>query len=201
MLLVVLWLISMNDNLNLITSEEKFEQKTSVFFKALNILFILVLLVTIGFSIYSYLEFNKLKNVEDTLSSQKQQLISEVSRFSTEDKLLREIIHRYVIYKKFHLEIEDFSEIVKEVYVRSIGTGVEVMTINFSYDDKEISIRVKSSSEQFTRFVNNLKNTEFKGEGTLYPTLFYPSSKNEEVDQAIKEYIVYVKYKPEVLQK
>jgi hypothetical protein len=191
----------MNDNLNLITSEEKFEQKTSLIFKILNILFILILLVTLSFSAYSYSENNKLKEIENNLSNQKNLLISEVSKFTNDEKLLREITHRYSIYKKFHVGIEDFSEIVKEIYVRSLGTGVEIMTINFNSDDKEASIRVKSSSEQFTRFVNNLKNTDFKGEGTLYPTLFFPSSKNEEVDQAIKEYIVYVKYKPEVLKK
>jgi hypothetical protein len=191
----------MNDNLNLITSEEKFEQRTSLIFKILNILFILILLVTLSFSAYSYSENNKLKEIENNLSNQKNLLISEVSKFTNDEKLLREITHRYAIYKKFHIGIEDFSEIVKEIYVRSVGTGVEIMTINFNSDDKEASIRVKSSSEQFTRFVNNLKNTDFKGEGTLYPTLFFPSSKNEEVDQAIKEYIVYIKYKPEVLKK
>ena len=191
----------MNDNLNLITSEEKFEQRTSLIFKILNILFILILLVTLSFSAYSYSENNKLKEIENNLSNQKNLLISEVSKFTNDEKLLREITHRYAIYKKFHIGIEDFSEIVKEIYVRSAGTGVEIMTINFNSDDKEASIRVKSSSEQFTRFVNNLKNTDFKGEGTLYPTLFFPSSKNEEVDQAIKEYIVYIKYKPEVLKK
>lgn len=191
----------MNDNLNLITSEERFEQKTSLIFKFLNILFILILLITVGFSIYSYIENNKLKVVENNLNSEKNQLLAEIGNYSNDEKVLREITHRYSIYKKFHTGIEDFSEIVKEIYIRSAGTGVEIMTINFNYDDKEASIRVKSSSEQFTRFVNNLKNTEFKGEGSLYPTLFFPSSKNEEVDQAIKEYIVYVKYKPEVLKK
>lgn len=191
----------MNDNLNLITSEERFEQKTSLIFKFLNILFILILLITTGFSVYSYIEDNKLKEIESNLSSEKNQLLTEISNYVNDEKILREITHRYLIYKKFHSEVEDFSEIVKEIYIRSAGTGVEIMTINFNYDDKEASIRVKSSSEQFTRFVNNLKNTEYKGEGSLYPTLFFPSSKNEEVDQAIKEYIVYVKYKPEVLKK
>jgi len=191
----------MNDNLNLITSEERFEQKTSLIFRFLNIFFIVLLLVTIGFSVYSYLENNKLKAIEDNLSSQKNLLINEISSYTDDEKLLREISHRYAIYKKFSLEIEDFSEIIKEIYIRSVGTGVEIMTINFNSEEKEVSIRVKSNSEQFTRYVNNLKNLEFKGEGTLYPTLFFPSSKNEEVDQAIKEYIVYIKYKPEVLKK
>ena len=75
------------------------------------------------------------------------------------------------------------------------------MTINFNYELKEVSIRVKANSEQFTRFVNNLKNQEFKGEGTIYPNLFFASEKNEEVDQAIREYIVYIKYRPEVIKK
>ena len=136
----------MNDNLNLITSEEKFEQRTSLIFKILNILFILILLVTLSFSAYSYSENNKLKEIENNLSNQKNLLISEVSKFTNDEKLLREITHRYAIYKKFHIGIEDFSEIVKEIYVRSAGTGVEIMTINFNSDDKEASIRVKSSS-------------------------------------------------------
>jgi len=191
----------MNDNLNLITSEERFEQRTSLIFKIVTIFFITFLFVTVVYSIYSYIEFNKLKDIENNLISQKSDLSSKINQFSKEEKLMRDVKHRFGIYKKFHAEIEDFSEIVKEIYFRAVGTNVEIMTINFNYDDKEASIRVKSSSEQFTRFVNNLKNTDFKGAGSLYPTIFYPSPKNEEVDQAIKEYIVYIKYRPEVLKK
>lgn len=191
----------MNENLNLITPEEKFEQKTSVFFRFLNIFFGLVLFLSIGYSLYSYLEFNKLLEIESNLKSQKETLLAEARSFSNEEKLLRDISYMFGIYKDFRGQIVDFSEIVKEVYIRAIGTGVEIVAINFSYDDQEISVRVRSTSEQFTRFVNNLKNTEYKGESTLYPNLFYPSAKNEEVDQAIREYIVFVKYKPEVLKK
>jgi hypothetical protein len=191
----------MNDGLNLITSEERFEQKTSLFFNILNILLVIVLISSIGFSVYSYIENEKLKAVETSLISQKNQIISQINNYTTDEALFREISHRFQIYSSFHAEIEDFSEIVKEIYIRTVGTGVEIMTINFNYENKEISIRVKSSSEQFTRFVNNLKNTDYKGEGTLYPNLFFPSSKNEEVDQTIKEYIVYIKYNPEVIKK
>jgi hypothetical protein len=191
----------MNENLNLITNEEKFEQRTSLIFKIVNIFFVISLFITVVYSIFSYLEFNKLKIVEDNLISQKNELTEKINQLSSEEKLLRDVIHRFGIYKNFHNEIEDFSEIVKEIYFRALGTNVEIMTINFSYEEKEVSIRVKSTSEQFTRFVNNLKNTDFKGPGSLYPTIFYPSPRNEEVDQAIKEYIVYVKYKPEVLKK
>jgi len=170
-------------------------------FKIVNIFFVISLFITVVYSIFSYLEFNKLKIVEDNLISQKNELTEKINQLSSEEKLLRDVIHRFGIYKNFHNEIEDFSEIVKEIYFRALGTNVEIMTINFSYEEKEVSIRVKSTSEQFTRFVNNLKNTDFKGPGSLYPTIFYPSPRNEEVDQAIKEYIVYVKYKPEVLKK
>jgi hypothetical protein len=191
----------MDNDLNLITGEEIFEQKTSLIFKILNILFVLVFLVTLGFSIYSYIENNKLLEIENNLQSQKESLLTQLAGFSSEESVLRDVIHRYDVYSDFHSQIEDFSEIVKEIYIRALGTNIEIMTINFNYENKEISIRVKSTSEQFTRFVNNLKNPDFKGEGTIYPNLFFPSERNEEVDQAIREYIVYVKYRPEVVKK
>lgn len=191
----------MNDELNLLTNEEKFEQKTSLIFRILNIVFVVLFLIIASYSVYSYLEYSKLTKIEDELKSQKAGLLTELGAFVSEDNLIRDTIHRFNVYQNFSGQIEDISEIVKEIYVRAFGTSVEILTINFNYDSKEISIRVRSSSEQFTRFVNNLKNPEFKGEGSLYPNLFYPSSKNEEVDQAIKEYIVYIKYKPEVIKK
>lgn len=191
----------MNDELNLITSEEKFEQRTSLIFKILNILFITLFVVVLGFTIYSYNEFNKLLEVENALKAQKESLLNETVQYDTEQRLMRDLTHRYASFKKFSGEIEDFSEILREIYARSLGLNIEIMTITFSYEEKEAAIRVKSSSEQFTRFVNNLKNTNYRGEGTVYPDLFFPSNKNEEVDQAIREYIVYIKYNPEVLKK
>lgn len=154
-----------------------------------------------SYSAYAYNQLSKLKLVESDSRSQKENLLAKVSSFLEEDKILREVIYRYKIYSSFSNQIEDVSEIVKEIYFRASGTSVEIMTINFNYEAKEISIRVKSTSEQFTRFVNNLKNTNYKDSKSPYPALFYPSAKNEEVDQAIKEYIVYIKYRPEVLKK
>lgn len=191
----------MNEELNLLTKEEKFEQQTSLIFRILNIIFIVIFFVTLGFSIYSYLELSKLLKIEDALKSQKTTLLTQISSFSSIETTLRDTINRYKVYQEFSSEIEDVSEIVKEIYIRAYGTSVDIMTINFNYDLKEVSIRVRANSEQFTRFVNNLKNQEFKGEGTLYPNLFFASDKNEEVDQAIREYIVYIKYRPEVIKK
>jgi len=191
----------MNDGLNLLTKEEIFEQKTSVIFKILNIIFGVILFFTVSYSIYSYIEFNKLKEIESSLLVTKNSLLSSISSYSLEESQIREISYRYSIYNKFNNEIDDFSEIIKEIYFRASGTNVEIMTINFDYEEKEVSVRVRSSSEQFTRFVGNIKDTDYKEAETLYPTLFFPSSKNEEVDQAIREYIVYVKYRPEVLRK
>ena len=191
----------MDKGLNLITNEERFEQRTSLLFRIINIVFIVVLVFVIGFSIYSYRELNKLKNVENDLSTQKQSLLNNISSFTTQEQLIRDINHRYKIYKNFKDQIEDSSEINREVYARSLGTSVEIMNINFNYEIKEVEIRVKSNSEQFTRFVNNLKNEEFNNPNSIYPNLFFPSSKNEEVDQAIREYIVYIKYRPEILKK
>lgn len=190
----------MNNNLNLITTEEKFEQKTSLIFKILNIFFIVSLIAATGFSIYSFIEFNKLKQVENNLKLEKDGLLTQVASYSNQEQLIRAINHRFSIYKNFHDQIEDSSEIVREIYARALGTSVEIMNINFSYENKEVEIRVKSNSEQFTRFVNNLKNEDFKNPESRYPSLFFPSPKNEEVDQAIREYIVFIKYRPEVLK-
>jgi len=191
----------MNEGLNLITNEEKFEQRTSLIFKIINISFIFFLLIVISFSIYSYNQLSKLKLIEESLRNEKKSFLNKLSAFVSEEQVLRDVIFRYKIYNNFSGQIEDVSEIIKEIYFRANGTTVEIMTINFDYDQKEISIRVKSTSDQFTRFVNNLKNTNFNNGASPYPNLFYPSSKNEEVDQAIKEYIVYIKYRPEVLKK
>lgn len=191
----------MDKELNLITSEEKFEQKTSLIFKILNIFFIAFLILTLGFSIYSFIQFNKLKQIEDNLKSEKDSLVSQATGYFDQEKLIRGINHRFRIYKEFHDQIEDSSEVVREIYARSVGVSVEIMNINFNYENKEVEIRIKSNSEQFTRFVNNLKNEDFKNPESKYPNLFFPSSKNEEVDQAIKEYIVFIKYRPEVLKK
>ena len=89
------------NELNLITPEEKFEQNTSNVFKVLNILFISLLLVTIGFSIYAYKNNQVLVSQKNTLVSQIDSLKSDISGYTTEELLLRNIDIKYTTYLIF----------------------------------------------------------------------------------------------------
>ena len=87
----------MNDELNLLTQEEKFEQQTSLIFRILNIIFISIFIVTLGFSIYSYLELSKLLKIEEELKSSKNNLLTQISAFSSIEATLIDTIRMYKI--------------------------------------------------------------------------------------------------------
>jgi hypothetical protein len=88
----------------------------------------------------------------------------------------------------------NYAEIIKEIYARSEGTTITVKDIVFTQGKNEVSVKVITEADQFTKFVSNMKSIDFTG--SKYPKLFSPSEKNEEVNQATKEYIVYVTFNP-----
>ena len=182
------------NELNLITPEEKFEQNTSNVFKILNILFISLLLVTIGFSIYSYKNNQVLTTQKNALVSQIDALKSDISGYSVEELLLRNIDIKYTTYSITKKNKVNYAEVIKEIYARTEGTTITVKDIVFTQNKNEVSVKVITEADQFTKFVSNMKSTDFKD--SKYPKLFTASEKNEEVNQATKEYIVYVNFNP-----
>ena len=83
------------NELNLITPEEKFEQNTTNLFKVLNIIFISLLLVTIGLSIFSYRNNQTLSSQKAGLVSRMDTLKNEISGYNTEELLLRNLQIKY----------------------------------------------------------------------------------------------------------
>lgn len=182
------------NELNLITPEEKFEQNTSNVFKVLNILFISLLLVTIGFSIYAYRNNQVLVSQKNTLVSQIDSLKSDISGYTSEELLLRNIDIKYTTYSATRKNIVNYAEVIKEIYARTEGTSITVKDIIFTQNKNEVSVKVITEADQFTKFVSNMKSSDFKD--SKYPKLFSSSEKNEEVNQATREYIVYVNFNP-----
>jgi hypothetical protein len=182
------------NELNLITSEEKFEQKTSSVFKILDIVFICLVLAGIGFSYYSYKNYNLLKSQKDDLNSKISALRAEVTGFQEEELLLRNINLKFTTYSSMLKTKIPYAQIIIEIYNRAQGLNLQIKDIGFSPDTNIISIKVITEPDQFTQFVVNLKSIEYKN--AKYPKLFSNSDKNEEVNQATKEYVVYVKFNP-----
>lgn len=186
------------NEVNLITPEEKLEQKASNVFKILDIIFISLVAFTIGFSYYSYKNYQSILKEQDSLNNNLTQLRADISNYQNEEALLRNLKNKYSTYTKTISDRIPYPEIIVEIYTRSQGLTLDIKDINFNPEKKEISIRVLSEADQFTNFVVNMKSNNFAN--SKYPTLFTPSDKNEEVNQAIKEYVVYVKYNPEVIK-
>ena len=182
------------NELNLITPEEKFEQNTTNLFKVLNIIFISLLLVTIGLSIFSYRNNQTLSSQKAGLVSRMDTLKNEISGYNTEELLLRNLQIKYTTYSTTNKNKVNYAEIIKEIYARTEGTTLVVKDIVFTQGKNEVSVKVITEADQFTKFVSNMKTSEFKD--SKYPNLFTPSEKNEEVNQATKEYIVYVNFNP-----
>ena len=109
--------------------------------------------------------------------------------------MLREINLKYSSFEKIEKDRINYSEVIYEIYVRAFGTNVKVKNISF-LPNNEVSVRVISEADQFTRFVSRIKTTNFTDPNTRHPNLFTPSNKDEEVNQAQKEYVVYVKFNP-----
>lgn len=188
------------NEVNLITPEEKFEQKTSTLFRFLNISSVVLFLIVLGFSIYAFTENSKLSTKINDLNSKIASLKATNEGYQDEEILLRDIDLKYRTYSNLEKERLPYSEIIYEIYVRAFGTNVKVKNISF-LPNNEISIRVISEADQFTRFVGRIKSTNFQDTNSRYGNLFLPSEKDEEVNQAQKEYVVYIKFKPEVVKK
>jgi len=188
-------------DLNLLTPEERASQTTSYVFKIVDAISIFVLIAIIGLSIYSYNSKNRLESQIILLEEEKNSLLSELSGYSSEEFLLRDISKRLNIYDGFISRKYDSSLVLKELYARAWQLNLSISSISFDTNNSEITIRLTTDTDQFTRFINNLKNQNFQGEFSKYPNLFFASEKNEQVNQATKEFVVFIKFRPEVVQK
>jgi hypothetical protein len=187
--------------LNLLTPEERASQTTEYVFKIIDAVFIFILISMIGLSIYSYNSKNKLESQIITLEEEKNSLMTELSNYTSEEFLLRDVSKRLTIYDSFITRKYDSSLILKELYARAWQLNLSISNISFDTNNSEITIKLTTDTDQFTRFINNLKNQNFQGEYSVYPNLFYASEKNEQVNQATKEFIVFIKFRPEIVQK
>jgi hypothetical protein len=183
--------------LNLLTPEERASQTTKKVFKIVDIIAVFVLILVGGFSIFAFNSRLKLEFEINQLQSKKNDLISELSGYTEEETLIRNIAKRYEIYNNFQSKRYNTGEVIRELYARAWQLNLEITNITFDSQNNEISIRVVSETDQFSKFVSNLKNESFSGEFSKYPRLFYASEKNEQVNQASKEYIVFIKFRPE----
>jgi len=182
--------------LNLLTPEERVSQSTKKVFKVVDIIAVFILIVVAGFSIFAFNSRLKLEFEINQLESKKQDLISELSGYTEEETLVRGISKRFDIYNTFQNKRFNTGEVIRELYARAWQLDLEVTNITFDSQNNEISIRVVSETDQFSKFVSNLKNENFSGEYSKYPKLFYASEKNEQVNQATKEFVVFVKFRP-----
>ena len=184
-------------DLNLLTPEERISQTTKKVFKVVDIIAVFLLIIVAGFSIFAFNSKLKLEQEIKQLEDRKNELTSELSGFTEEESLIRDIAKRYDIYNNFQGRRFNTGEVIRELYARAWQLDLEITNITFDSENNEISIRVVSETEEFSKFVVNLKNENFSGEFSKYSKLFYASEKNEQVNQASKEYIVFIKFRPE----
>lgn len=180
------------NEVNLITPEEKLEQKASTVLKVVDIVFIFLTILTIGLSYFSYVNYQKINSEKQSLDAKVSQLRTDINDYQAEELLLRNLKIKYTTYSQTISNKVPYPEIIVEIYSRAQGLNLNIKDINFDPVKNEISIKVLSEADQFTEFVANIKSNNFSK--SKYPALFSQSDKNEEVNQAIKEYVVYVKY-------
>jgi len=183
--------------LNLITPEERVSQVTKKVFKIVDIVAVFILIVVAGFSIFSFNSRLKLESEINKLQTEKDDLVSEISGYTEEESLIRSSAKRFDIYNSFQDKRFNTGDVIRELYARAWQLDLEITNITFDSQNNEISVRVISETDQFSKLVNNLKNENFSGEFSKYPKLFYASEKNEQVNQATKEFVVCVKFRPE----
>lgn len=178
--------------INLLTSEEKLEQKIQVISKVLNIVLGLGLVIAGGLGYYFNNLVQPLLVEKSELDAQVTSLRSEVTQYSTEELALRDINARYVVAQKFRNEKILYELLMKEIYERNTSGGVVIKTITVTTEKDLVAVRVTSDSTSFKRFVDNLKASQVSESNIK--DLFSNSGIPEDVNEVSKEYVVTVKY-------
>lgn len=178
--------------INLLTNEEKLEQKLKFYTRILNVVLLLILLGLSGLSYYYSTLMNPLKLEKESLDNKISSLKSEIASYSDEELSLRELKLRFDSASKFESEKVLYEKIMLEVYERNISGGVDIKTININTDRSLVTVRVSSDSSSFKKFVDNLKAESVKE--TSIKNLFLNSGIAEEVNEVTKEYVVTVRF-------
>jgi len=178
--------------INLLTTEEKLEQKIKFYTKILNILLALVLLFAAGFGYYFNTLYQPLLTEKNNLDNKINSLKNEIVSFSNEENTLREMKNKYDTAKNFKDSKVLYELVVRQVYERNISGGVIIKTISLDTDKELVSVRVSSDSTSFKRFVDNLKASQVND--ASIKNIFLNSGIPEEVNEVSKEYVVTVKY-------
>lgn len=178
--------------INLLTNREKTEQKLSFILKILNVVMGITLVVVGGLSYYFYTLYAPLQQERARIDSRLESLKKEISGYSNEELMLRDLKARYDVASKFYSEKIAFERIMVDIYLRNTSGGVQIKTINFDNTKSHVSIRVVSDSTSFKRFVDNLKAEKVNDRNI--PNLFSSSGIAEDVNEVTKENVVTVKY-------
>lgn len=178
--------------INLLTNREKTEQKLSFILKILNVVMGITLVVVGGLSYYFYTLYAPLQQERARIDSRLESLKKEISGYSNEELMLRDLKARYDVASKFYSEKIAFERIMVDIYLRNTSGGVQIKTINFDNAKSHVSIRVVSDSTSFKRFVDNLKAEKVNDRNI--PNLFSSSGIAEDVNEVTKENVVTVKY-------
>jgi len=183
--------------INLLTVEEKLEQKIQLITKILSIVLGLGLLIVGGLGYYFNSLLEPLISEKNSLDSKISTLRTELSLYSEEEVILRDIKARYEVAEKFRNEKIMYELLMKEIYERNTSGGVVIKTITVTTEKDLVSVRVSADSTSFKRFVDNLKSPQVNE--TNIKDVFSNSGIPEDVNEVSKEYVVTVKYNKGVL--
>jgi hypothetical protein len=178
--------------INLLTTEEKLEQKIDLYTKVSNVILVILLLVVGGLGYYFNTLTNPLIEEKNDLDSKISTLKKEITEFSKEESELRDVKLRYDAANKFLNEKILYEKVMREIYERNVSGGVTIKTITINTDKDLVSVRVSSDSTSFKRFVDNLKSPQVSENNIK--NIFSNSGVPEDVNEVSKEYVVTVKY-------
>jgi len=180
------------NEINLLTTEEKLEQKIQFFTKISNIFLTIILFIFAGVGYYFNTLTQPLIKEKTNLDAAISTLKSQLTDYSNEELSLLEIKTKYDVAKKFYDQKISYELLIRDIYERNISGGVTIKTISIDTDKDLVSIRVTADSTYFKRFVDNLKTSQ-ASESNI-KDLFSNSGIPEDVNEVSKEYVVTVKF-------
>ena len=185
------------NEINLLTTEEKLEQKIQLFTKILNIILGILLIIVGGIGYYFNTLNQPLLSEKSSLETNLASLRAQVLDYSTEEVKLRDLKLKYDSARSFTDQKVLYEKLIRDIYERNVSGGVIIKTISIDSEKSFVSIRVSADSSSFKRFVDNLKASQVSDSNIK--DLFSNSGIPEDVNEVTKEYVVTVKYNKGVL--